>query len=77
MTVRLLHQKVHREIRQANTRVAFKVVYPDKDGKYVSSPIGSVSIGKRTQDDASRRSLDNIKFKVPHTHMVLSLDIAT
>ena len=56
--------QVHRAIRQANTRVEFKVVYPDNGGKYVSHHIGSVSIGRRVQDDVSRRTLHHIKFKV-------------
>lgn len=55
---------MHRAIRQANTRVEFKVVYPDNNGKYVSHHIGSVSIGRRIQDDVSRRTLHQIKFKV-------------
>jgi hypothetical protein len=43
---------------------AYQVVYPDYSGKWASSVIGSTSMGKRTQDDVSRRTLDQIRFRV-------------
>lgn len=56
--------QMHRQCRQAGTRVSFKVVYPDANGKWVSHMLGSIAIGRRLQDDVARKTLAQIRFQV-------------